>query len=131
MAVKDLLTALGAAVERLDADQLAELVHQDAVVRPVSADGATLDRAGYVEWMREAYAGVLRPTVHETRFVDEHTALLVGRQQFSHPGNGGLHDFPVTWLLVERDGLLWRLDHFSTVEEAEAALPGAVDETPA
>ena len=117
------VAALAAAFASRDPARVAELVHPEAVLRPLALGGeAIVGRDGARRFMQGIGRQVIEARVAAVEQIGDH-AILIGRTFYERP-EGGVVDAVAVWAITLRDGLLWRGEGFRTQDEARAYLDG-------
>jgi len=119
---KDLLERFVAAYERDDDEALKAVIHPKARWHPVTGGGELLrGRDAILAAVRSWRSQTYRPTIHRLEALGKNTVLVGGRLRSELPG-GGFADSPVVWIDEIRDGMIWRVQAYSSEEQARAAV---------
>lgn len=114
-------------------DELAELIHPDAVVRfkSVRPGHIVRGRDEVIEFFRETLAGSLHAMAADVyRPLDENRVIIEGRVRWMDDEHV-LRDDPGIWALEFRDGLLFLSTPARSAVEAETALESLRDKASA
>lgn len=121
---EQVVAAAMAAYERGDLDGLAKLVHTEAEIQMLllgeePARGPAKVREALER--REGGVGIVhQPTILSTEAISDDAAIMVGRIQYTDT-LGGLTDREAAWLIVLREGRLWRTWVHASADDARSA----------
>lgn len=130
--VETISQAVFDALAHRDPAALAERVHPQAEWELVTAKGAPVrGRAAIVQAFEQAWSGIHDVQTVRVRPLSGEAAIVEGRSRYALEG-GGFADARVVWLHEVRDGALWRVRLFSSVDAAEDAwrAPSAPEPAP-
>ena len=97
------------------------LYHRDALILTVTGGPYPLTSDEVIDVLERASRdGVYSATGSPPLELDEHAAIITGRIRRRLP-SGGFEDAAHVWLLIVRDGLIYRQGVFSTTADAAAA----------
>ncbi len=117
------------AINRLDADSLAELVHEDAVFEPLRAatEGAYIGPEGMRRFIADTVEtfDVFEPTLDEVRDLGGGRVLAIGKIRMRGRGSGFENDVMTAAVAEFRDGLLARYKDYGDPTLARQAAAGA------
>ena len=107
------------AYDRGDFDQLADLVHPDAVIEMVVLEGgAARGPRGVTDALTRAQEQVHRPTMTRLEPLGDDAVVMIGRIQYTD-SRRGLTDRQAAWLTVLKDGLIWRTRVLDSPRDAQ------------
>ena len=104
-----------------DFASLRGLVHEDAEIQMAFLRGdIAYGRDGLEQALHAAANSVHQPRIDVWEEIDENAAIMHGQVRFPLDGRG-FGDRPAAWLNVLKDGLMWRVRIYPTVEAARHA----------
>ncbi len=110
MDIESLRTQLADAMAAEDEDGYVELMHPDAVFTTVAFGDQQVfrGRAGAREWWAKREDAVVYDvySTHVER-ISPHAIVIDARMRHGEAGQG-VEDANAMWLVIERDGLVWR-----------------------
>jgi ketosteroid isomerase-like protein len=113
------------AINRLDAAELAELIHEDGVFEPLRAatEGAYIGPDGMRRFVADTVEAfdVFEATFHEVSDLGDGRVLAVGTIRMRGRGSGFEHDVTTAALAQFRDGRLARYRDYGDAELARQA----------
>jgi ketosteroid isomerase-like protein len=116
------------AINRLDADALAELVHEDAVFEPIRAatEGAYIGPEGIRRFIAdtEETFDVFEATLDEVSDAGNGRVLAIGKIRMRGRGSGFENDVTTAAVAEFRDGLLTRYKDYGDPTLARQAAGG-------
>jgi ketosteroid isomerase-like protein len=117
------------AINRLDADALAELVHDDGVFEPLRAatEGAYVGPDGMRRFVADTVEtfDVFEATLEEVRDLGDGRVLAIGTIRMRGRGSGFENDVTTAAVAEFRDGLLTRYKDYGDPKLARQAAAGA------
>jgi len=119
----EVVTAAMNAFARGDVDAMAAHVHPDADIEMVGLGGEIVHG---VDGLRDALAVAgdrsHRPTMSSVEPVGDDGAMMIGRVRYGD-SSGAVWDRDAVWLSIVRDGKIWRVRAFGSVDDAREAYP--------
>jgi hypothetical protein len=121
--VEELRVQMTEAMDSGDESQFVDAIHPDAVFTTVVFGGRQVFRGkdGAREWWSR-YRGATVYEVYSLQVerIDEHAILITARLRVSG-SERGMEDAPRSWVVIERDGLIYRYQPVESRDEAAAA----------
>ena len=124
MDIESLRTQLADAMAAGDEDGYIDLMHPDLVFTTVAFGDHQVfrGRAGAREWWEKREEAVVYD-IYSARVerISPHAIVIEARMRHGETGQG-MEDAIAMWLVVERDGLVWRYQPVDSKAEARAIL---------
>ena len=103
-----------------DEEALTAFIHPRGRFAIRSADEVIVGRAGVRRYLRETKRKIVEPTVSTWIAAGNGVWVLGGRLLFQHVSD--LRDAEIAWRVEVRDGMLWRVSTYDSVDDALAGV---------